>query len=153
MTLPTSVRRALVALGVVASITVGVATVEAAATWTAQSAPLNVAPESVESLTARLAAEEARSSDLQAQLDALHGHAGDLSTALNVATDRIATDAETAQALRDRLTAAKERLAALEKLIAKTRAQTRAAAAVPRPAPAAVTRGETEHEDEGIDDD
>ncbi len=153
MTIPTSVRRSLVALGVVASVTVGVATVEAAATWTAQSAPLSVAPESVESLTSRLAAEEARSADLQAQLDAPHGHAGDLSTALNAATDRIATDAETAQALRDRLTAAKERLAALEKLIAKTRAQARAAAAAPRPAPATVTSGEHGDEHEGVDDD
>jgi chromosome segregation ATPase len=152
MTHPTFFRRALVALGVVASITVGVATVEAAAAWTAQSAPLQVAPESVDSLRARLAAEVARSAELQAQIDALHGHAGDLSTALTVATDRIATDAETAQALRDRLTAAKERLAALERLIAKTRAQARAAAAAPR-ATAPAAGDDHEHEHEGEDDD
>lgn len=149
---PTSFRRALVALGVVASITVGVATVDAAATWTAQSAPLQVAPESVDSLRARLAAEEARSAELQAQIDALHGHAGDLSAALNVATDRIATDEETAGALRDRLGAAKERLAALERLIAKTRAEARAAAAAPRAA-AAPAGGAHEHEHEDVDDD
>jgi chromosome segregation ATPase len=152
MTHPTFLRRALVVLGVVASITVGVATVEAAATWTAQAAPLQVAPESVDSLKARLAAEEARSTELAAQIDALRGHAGELGTALNVATDRIAADAETAQALRDRLGAAKERLAALERLIAKTRAAARTAAAAPR-ATAAAAGGEHEHEHEGVDDD
>lgn len=152
MTRPPLARRLVVVLGVVACLVAGIATVEAAAAWTAQSAPLQVAPESVESLTSRLAAEEARSATLQAQLDAFRAHATDLGDALQTATDRIAADTATAQELRDRLDAAKTRLAALERVIAKAKAQTAArVTAAPARATTPAPAGEPEHE--GPDDD
>ena len=149
MTLPLPARRLLIALAVVASLISAVATVEAAAAWTARSAPLGVAPESVDSLSARLAAESARSTALQDELDALRAHATDLSSALQTATDQIATDTTAAQALRGRLAAAKARLAALERVIASAKSQAAQGAVVH--VSSGASNAETEHE--GVDDD
>jgi chromosome segregation ATPase len=148
MTLPRPLRRSLVIVGVIASLAAGIVTAESAAEWTARSAPLAVAPESVQSLTARLAAEEARSTALQDELDALRTRATELSDALDVARGRIVSDSDTAAALRARLDGAKTRLVALEKLIAAARAKVRTAtAAAPSRTSPAGGWETSEHED------
>jgi DNA repair exonuclease SbcCD ATPase subunit len=132
MSVPVRLRHPLVVLGVVLSLLAGAATIRAAASWTAASSPLTVKPPSVERLQADLAAEQARSADLQLQLDQLAASSRDLVTALETARVRIATDAEQAAALQDSLAAAKEKLATLEQTIRQARA---AAVAAVAPAP------------------
>ena len=61
MTLQLLTRRALVVAGVVVSLVVGAASIQAAAAWTAASAPLNDPPASLASLQASLEQERARS--------------------------------------------------------------------------------------------
>lgn len=159
MSVPVRLRHPLVILGVVVSLFAGAATIRAAAAWTAASSPLAVEPPSIERLQADLAAEQARSADLQLQLDQLAAGSRDLVTALETARDRIATDAEQAQALQDSLAAAKDKLATLERTIRQARA---AAAATVASAPATgsaatstlVAAGEDDgHEGEEREDD
>ena len=148
MTISMPLRRGLVALGVVGALAGGVATVRAAAEWTAQSAPLAVAPESAADLTTRLEAESARSAALEAELETLRARSADLADALDAATAQIGTDTATAQELRDRLAAAKRRLAALERLIARTRAT----ATTTHRSQATAPPSSGEHEDHEEDD-
>ena len=79
------IRRGLVLVGVVGSLLIGAASIQAAARWTAASAPLAVSPATAESLATRLADEETRSAALQAQLDELRSGMSDLTGALDVA--------------------------------------------------------------------
>jgi chromosome segregation ATPase len=139
MTVPLVLRRPLVVLGVVLSLVLAVATVRAAAEWTAASAPLAVKPPSIEQLQADLAAEQARSADLQARLDGLTGDSTNLVAALQAASDRIATDATQAGDLQASLKAAKAKLTALERSISKAKAATSRAAATTAPAAPAPT--------------
>jgi hypothetical protein len=150
MSVPVRLRRPLVVLGVLVSLLMGVASIRAAAAWTAAGAPLAVKPPSVESLRADLATEQARSIVLLAHLDELSSGSADLSAALGAARDRIAADAVQAKALQDSLVAAKAKLAALEKSIRAARARTAvSAAAAPR---AATASHEGSHTEEGDDD-
>ena len=122
MSIPIRIRRPLVVLGVVLSLFLGVATIRAAAEWTAASSPLGAKPPSIESLGAALATERARSAALVAQLDQLEAGSTDLTGAINAARDRITADAVQADGLRASLTAAKAKLAALEASIRRARA-------------------------------
>ncbi len=122
------IRRVFVLVGVVASLAMGAVTVRGAAAWTAGSAPLAVPPTSADAVAARLADEEARSSDLQRQLDALRGDSAQLVAALDAAQAQIASDGDAAAGLRARLAAAQKRLATLEASIARARANALAAA-------------------------
>jgi chromosome segregation ATPase len=147
----TSIRRILTVIGVAASLLIGVGAIRASAAWTATTAPLTVAPVSVETLQARLTDESARSADLVDRLAALTTRADELSTALAAAQDRIGSDAEHAAQLAKDLDAAKKKLAELEKSI-------RAASAVRTVAPTTTTRTTTsgstqggEHEGGGDD--
>ena len=144
MTFLARLRRPLVVLGVMVSLFVGVATIRAAAEWTAASAPLAVKPPSIESLQSALTAEQSRSADLQAQLDQLTTGSTELVAALETARGRIATDATQAGDLQTSLKAAKTKLSALERSIRQAQA---AAAARPRtttaPAPAATPQPPT----------
>jgi septal ring factor EnvC (AmiA/AmiB activator) len=135
-------RRAIVTAGVVASIVLGVMTIRAAAAWTAASAPLEVAPASLEQLRAALAAEQNRSKALQDQLDALTAGSAELSAALETARARIGADGETAAGLQASLAAAQQKLASLEASLAAARQALAAqAAAAPAPPPGGATPG------------
>ena len=137
MTIPVRIRQPLVVLGVVLSLFGGMATIRAAAAWTAASAPLTAKPASVESLQSALQAEQARSATLQTQLDELAAGSSDLTTALEDAKNRIATDATQAGDLQARLKAAKKKLAVLEQSIRQAQSTTgrsSGAAATARPA-------------------
>jgi septal ring factor EnvC (AmiA/AmiB activator) len=107
------VRRAMVIVAVVLSLTVGAMAVQAAAVWTESSAPLTVAPVSASTLVQRLSDEQARAAALEDQISALTEQTSQLTAALRTATDRIARDATTAKTLRDKLAAAKKKLSAL----------------------------------------
>jgi protoporphyrinogen oxidase len=140
-------RRPFVVLGVLLSLFLGVASIRAAAAWTAASAPLADRPPSVESLRAELATEQARSRALQPLLDQIESDSADLVAALAAAGDRFGVDASQAKQLQDSLAAAKAKLAALEKSIGKARAAT-AHSGAGTPTPARVTGSHEETEDD-----
>lgn len=147
MSVPLSLRRPLVVLGVLLSLLAGMLTIRAAAAWTAASSPLVVRPPSVESLQAALAGEESRSAALQAQLDELTAGSADLAAALEAARDRIASDTAQATELQASLKAATAKLATLEKSIRQAR--TVAAPAAPRAPAPAPAREQEDGEDDG----
>lgn len=107
-------RRTLVALGVLASLLVGAASIRAATQLTSTAAPLQppVAASSVES---ELSAAQARSASLQQQLSSLAQQSVQLTDALHQAQDRAHADAATAASLRARLKEAQARLTALSR--------------------------------------
>ena len=135
-------RRTLVAVGVVASLMVGVASIEVAAGLTAAAAPPTAPPVSISSLKQDLAAEQARSASLQEQLDQLLGVSDNLSAILDSTADQVSTDGLSAEQLRQRLAVAQKKLASVSQLLADAQArlaatQAAAAAAVASSAPQA----------------
>ena len=158
-------RRLATVVGVILVMAVGVTSIQAAATWTAASAPLTVAPVSMETLKARLADEEARSAALQAQLDELDQHSRGLVDALAQAQTRVTANSGDAETIRAQMAASTKRLARLDAAIAtaeKTLAATiakakREAAAAAAAANRAATGGGSssaggEHDDDHGDD-
>jgi chromosome segregation ATPase len=121
MKIPLLFRRSLVVGGVLLSLFLGVATIQAAAAWTAAASPLADKPPSVESLRATLKTAQERSTALQSQLDELNAGSTELVAALGAARERIASDAMQATELRSSLNAAKAKLAALERSIQRAR--------------------------------
>jgi DNA repair exonuclease SbcCD ATPase subunit len=124
-------RRLITLVGVVAALTIGFGSIQAAALWTAASAPLTVAPVSVATLQSQLADERNRSTAVVQQLAALESQSMDLAAALQAAHAQIDTETTHAANLAAQLKAAKERLAKLEATIkaANKAARARAAAA------------------------
>jgi septal ring factor EnvC (AmiA/AmiB activator) len=148
------VRRFVTVLGVVAALVLGYASIQAAAAWTAASAPLTVAPVSVASLQDRLALEQARSGDLTAQLDSLSTQSAEMTAALEAAQAQIATDADHAKTLSKDLKAAKKKLAKLEASIAKAKhAATQRSVVVTKTVAASSTHHDDDDEDDDDDDD
>jgi len=153
MSFPVSLRRPLVVLGVIFSLFAGVATIRAAADWTAASSPLVAKPPSIERLQAALAGEQARSEAFRAQLDELAARSSELTAALAAAQDRIAVDISQARDLQDSLKVAKARLATLERSIRRAQsaagrtATVTVAAPVAAAAPTRVDGGEEAHDD------
>jgi DNA repair exonuclease SbcCD ATPase subunit len=141
------IRHPLVLVGVVLSLFLGVATIRAAALWTAASAPLAARPPSVGSLQAALATERVRSATLQAQLDELTSRSDELTAALETARDSIAADAGQADKLRTSLDRARAKLALLEQSIRRSGTARSSTAA---PAPTVTSPGT---EGEAADDD
>jgi DNA repair exonuclease SbcCD ATPase subunit len=129
MTRSQSARRLATVVGVIAALAIGFGSIRAAAAWTAASAPLSVAPDSVGALQSRLADEQDRSAALQQQLDALEGQSTDLAAALESARARIGADASHARDVAAQLKTAKQRLAKLQATIAAANRASRAAAA------------------------
>jgi chromosome segregation ATPase len=128
-------RRTLVVGGVLLSLFLGVATIQAAALWTAAASPLANKPPSIDALRESLVTAQERSVVLQTQLDDLNSGSADLVVALQTARDQIAADAAQAKELRASLKAAKTKLAALEKSIKRARsAATRVIVTGNRPA-------------------
>jgi septal ring factor EnvC (AmiA/AmiB activator) len=140
------VRRVAIVTGVAASLLLGVVSIRAAAAWTATSAPPST-PISVASLNDQVAAEQARSAALQAQLDELVARSAELTAALETARGRIAADASAARDLRSRLADARRKLSALSRTLARPVTAPRAVAAA---APAG--SGHESDEPEGGDD-
>jgi hypothetical protein len=147
MTTALVVRRMTVILGVALVLVLVIGAIRLAAAWTADAAPLAVAPASA-TLTADVANEQARGQALMTRLEALDARSQDLTVALAQAGDRIAADAAHAADLKDRLATAKARLAKLETQLARAR-QGLGSAALGRSPTATVTRtAGGEHESE-----
>jgi hypothetical protein len=110
-------RKPLVIVGVVASLILGIVSIQVAAALTLAAAPPPAPPISMSELESRLAAEQARAESLQAQLDDLLGVTGQLSTALSAAETKVSVDGLSAAQLRDRLKAAEARLKLINRLL------------------------------------
>ncbi len=104
----TPLRRVVTTVGVVAALLLGFGSIRAAAAWTAASAPLSVAPVSIDQIQERLTAEQARSADLEAQLQSLTNQTTELTTALEAAQAQITADSGHATDLAKQLKAAKD---------------------------------------------
>lgn len=115
LTLGMLLRRAGIIAAVVLSLSVGALAVRAAAAWTAASAPLTIAPVSAAALAQKLADEQDRSAALEQQLSALTAQTSELTAALKAADERIASDAQTARTLRDKLASARKKLLAMNR--------------------------------------
>ena len=140
-------RRLLTTLGVVAALALGFGSIRAAAAWTAASAPIGVAPIPVSTIQDRLDQEMARSESMRAQLDSLASQSTEMTSALEAAQTRIATDTAHAKALANELKAAKQKLAKLEASIAAAKAA--AARSVATTTRATATAPPARHGDDG----
>lgn len=116
-------RRTLTLILAVSALLLGFAAVRAASAWTAEAAPLVVSPTAASQIEARLSAEQSRSAELEQQIAAMTAQADEMTTALQVAQDRIATDGDHADQLAKDLAAAKARLKKLEASIKAAAAQ------------------------------
>ena len=121
-------RRALVAAGVAICIVGGALTTQAAAQWTALSAPLAPSVSQAE-LAAQLANEQARAAALDAQVASLTAQSDQLAQALQAAQVQLGTDGKTAAGLRAKLKAAQTKLTAVQKALKVAAARAAAAAA------------------------
>lgn len=128
------IRRLLTAAGVTAIVALGFGSIQAAAAWTAASAPLTVSPATAASLEDDLTFERARSAALVTQLQDLDERTADLEAALAEAQAQIDADTGHASALEDQLAAATTKLTKLDKAIASARKVLAAQAAAARPA-------------------
>ena len=124
------IRRGLVAVGVVASLALGVVSIQVAAALTAAAAPPPAPPISMSELQARLAAEQARAESLQQQLDDLLGVTTQLTDAIQATEDQVKTDGLTAAELRSRLKIAQDRLNLVNKLLKDANKRLKALGAV-----------------------
>ena len=148
-------RRSLTLVLAVAALLLGFAAIRAASAWTAEAAPLVVSPTAAKDIEAKLATEQARTLELEAQIATMSGQADELTTALRVAQERIVTDGGHADQLAADLAAARERLKKLEAAIKAASAQ-RTVTVVRTPPPSgggstAQVEHETEHEGGGDD--
>ena len=120
---PLSLRRVIVVLGVVASLLVGILSIEVAAALTAAAAPPPAPPMSLSALQDALAAQQARGDDLEAQLAEMNDLTAALEAALAGTSDHISTQGKTAKQLENELKAAQSKLAKLQGLLAKAEAR------------------------------
>jgi septal ring factor EnvC (AmiA/AmiB activator) len=110
------VARRVIVLGLaVAVIGVGVATVQVAAQWRADAAPIDTAPVSMDSIAGDASYETDRTSQLSSQLDSVASQLADLGAAVSAANDSIAGEAGHARSLQKQLTDTKARLTTLQK--------------------------------------
>lgn len=146
-------RRVVTTVGVIAALLLGYGSIRAASAWTAASAPLSVAPVSIERLQERLAAEQTRSADLETELLGLSAQTAQLDAALAAAQTRITTDTGHASDLAKQLKAAKDKLAKLEASIAKAKRTVRHTVVVTKTKTVSSARSSHgDDEDEGDDD-
>ena len=116
-------RRLAVASGVIASLLLGILSIQFAALLTAAAAPPPAPPVPLETLRQELAAERDRSTWLQAQLDELLATTDGLTAALSATEDQVSIDGLSADQLRARLNAANDQLASVTKLLAAAQAR------------------------------
>ncbi len=122
------VRRGLIVTATGASLVMGGAAVQTAAAWVQASVPSTATPLTAAQLADQLAAEEARSAALQAQVNALLAQAGQFDSALTAASSRVASDVQEAATLRAQLALEQRTLAALKAAAAAAAARKPAAA-------------------------
>jgi len=149
MTARPHVRRPLVVLGVILTLVAAAGTVRAASIWVATTASLASPPTSMTSIEDALTQEQARSADLQQQLDALRSSSGDLSAALVAANQQVTTDQATADSLRSSLKAVQDKLAKAEAALRAAQAAAAAATNASKPKP---TSTPPPWDDDGGDD-
>jgi septal ring factor EnvC (AmiA/AmiB activator) len=108
------VRRTLVLAATGAVLGAAVVTVQVAAAWRAESAPLDTAPVSMSSIGTDMEAEVARTEALSGQVDDVASELSSLKTALQTANGAMSGDAANATKLQGQLAAAKTKLDALQ---------------------------------------
>ncbi len=116
-------RRAIVLALTLTVIGVGVGTVQVAARWRAESAPIDVAPVGMDTIAADAATEVDRTATLSDQVDGVAGQIADLGGALTTANQGISGDSENAQALQKQLDQAKSRLQTIQKQLKAAQAR------------------------------
>ncbi|MEO8570455.1 MAG: hypothetical protein ABI553_02030 [Chloroflexota bacterium] len=116
------VRRSITLAGALAALILGFAAIQAAAAWTASSAPLAATPASAKSIEVRLLDEQTRSANLTDQLATITSQTDDMATALAAAQARIVADGQHADELSSDLAAATKKLRTLEASIRKAAA-------------------------------
>jgi len=116
-------RRALVLALTLAVIGVGVGTVQVAARWRAEAAPIDTAPVGMDAIGADVAAELDRTATLSSQVDTVAGQIGDLGTAVSTAQQSISGDSENAHALQKQLDQAQARLKVVQKQLKAAQAR------------------------------
>jgi chromosome segregation ATPase len=144
------VRRALVLAATAAVIGVAVVTVQVAAAWRAEAAPLDTAPVAMSAITTDMEAEVARTNALSGQINDVASQLSTLKGAVLTANDAVASDAENAATLEGQLAVTKTTLEKLQsqlkgaqaRLVALNKAAARQAAlnAAARRSSAATTR-------------
>ena len=153
-----AVRRSTTLVAVVLAVALGFLAIRVAAAWTANAAPLEVAPVSVETLRAQLDAERTHSAQLSSELRRLMAQSAELNAALDAADSQIAKDADHAGKLSKDLALAKKKLRSLEKSIREARAALAKQPSVTvttlatTQTSSASTGGEQEDEGEALDD-
>ncbi len=130
------VRRSLVLAAAGASVVIGATAVQTAAAWVQASVPTGPATLTGVQLEDQLAAEEARSAALQAQVDALLAQAGQFDSTIAAANARVASDVKQAADLHAQLAVEQKQLAAL-----KAAAAAAAHKQAPTPPPTHTTTG------------
>ncbi len=116
-------RRGAVIAGVIASLLVGVLSIQVAADLAAAAAPPPAPPVSLDTLKSQLAAEQDRATGLQQQLEDLMGVTGQLTDALDATQTQVNDDGLSATDLRHRLKAAEAKLALVNGLLRKAKAR------------------------------
>jgi septal ring factor EnvC (AmiA/AmiB activator) len=154
MTNQPTIRRSIVAIGLLVTVLAAVATMRGAAMWAATSASLDAPPVAVADLQRALADEQARSAALTDELDQLQAAAAGMHDALSAAEGQMTTDQATADELRTSLEAAQLRLANVEKALAAAKARLAAASKSGTTSAGGSSGGgyEDEHEHEHDDD-
>jgi septal ring factor EnvC (AmiA/AmiB activator) len=157
------VRRAVVLVATLAVIGVGLATVKVAAEWRAASVPLDVAPVGMDTISSQFAAETDRAGALSEQIDTVATQIASLQGAILEAGAHVSGDAQSAEALKADLAAAKAKLttlnaqlrAAQQRLTALNRAAARQAAlnAAARSAGSGTTSDHEDDDEHEADDD
>ncbi len=113
-------RRLVTFLFVIAVLGGTVLTIDLASSWTASVARFPEPGPGVAQLEAELAAEQARSDDLQAQLDSIIAASAGLAAGMDEVGARLGGDTNSAQSLRTALAAARARLSLLHQALANT---------------------------------
>jgi chromosome segregation ATPase len=108
-------RRTVVAAVTVAVLGVAVGTVQLAAQWRADAAPLDAAPVSMGSISRDYTAENDRVANLAGQLSGVAQQISGLQAALITANGSVAGDATNAQKLQGQLDAAKNKLKSIQR--------------------------------------
>lgn len=125
-------RRVAVMVATLAVIGVAAGTVQVAAQWRAEAAPLDTAPTNMTSISDDYAIEMERADDLTAQMHGVAAQISSLQAALITANGSVAGDAESATALQAQLDAASVKLTKTQKQLklaqARLEALNRAAA-------------------------
>jgi len=117
------VRRAVVLAATAAVLSVGIMTVQVAADWRAASAPLDVAPVGMSTISKDVAAETDRTTTLSGQVDDVAAQISDLQGALVTANGAMSGQADSATVLQGQLDTAKTKLTTLQKQLKAAQAR------------------------------